>query len=556
MAQHKTIEKKQQKKRSSQKPPSLIFARFRPYVLFLILFVDILVVISIRTNFLDIPYERDEGSYSYYGKLVLDGKIPYRDFEEQKLPGLFYSYAAVELVFGCTEKGVHIGFILINIMTIITIFFIGKLWFDDFVGCLAAVSASILSIMRSMSGFTVQSEHVVVFYACAGLLLLLYGIHRKNNLLVYLSGLLFGLALFTKTNALFFCLFAFVVILYPSTDDAGGTMKSRLLRVGIITGGMMTIACIFSVYLMMHGAFDGMVYWSYTYPRKYVSEMPFSEGLVQLKNRLLSFFYEAKLLLPIAILGCAALSFIRCGRRRKAILFAFLALSLLAVVPGFYFYGHYFLMTVPVLSIFIGLAFKFMRGKLENHSQSTAFLAAAGLFAIVMGFTLSDSREYFWNPNFMKIIRDSYGENPFPEAKVIADFIHNHSSKQDKIAMIGSEPEIYFYSERDCPSRHSYFSFMVNDVPESVQMQNEYIRDIERDKPRYMIVFKHPLSTNASPNAKPVISDWLTPFLNKYYKLVGIADMISPTETKYVWYQDLLRYQPNGQFTIFTLERI
>ena len=40
------------------------------------------------------------------------------------------------------------------------------------------------------------------------------------------------------------------------------------------------------------------------------------------------------------------------------------------------------------------------------------------------------------------------GTNPFPESVKIGDYIREHSNPDDKIAVLGSEPQIYFYSKR------------------------------------------------------------------------------------------------------------
>src|SRR5687768_6550087 len=61
-------------------------------ICFIGLLLLVFIVVVIRSKFLSIPYERDEGAYSYYGKLLLEGKIPYKDFYEQKLPGIFYFF--------------------------------------------------------------------------------------------------------------------------------------------------------------------------------------------------------------------------------------------------------------------------------------------------------------------------------------------------------------------------------------------------------------------------------------------------------------------------------
>lgn len=60
-----------------------------------ILLILVFITYSIRSKFYGIPFERDEGAYSYYGKLLLEGGIPYKDFYEQKFPGMFYFFAFI-----------------------------------------------------------------------------------------------------------------------------------------------------------------------------------------------------------------------------------------------------------------------------------------------------------------------------------------------------------------------------------------------------------------------------------------------------------------------------
>ncbi len=67
-----------------------------------------------RTNLLSLPFERDEGSYSYMGQLLLEGQKPYIDFYEMKLPGIFYCYAAIVGIFGKTQEAMHAGFAVVS----------------------------------------------------------------------------------------------------------------------------------------------------------------------------------------------------------------------------------------------------------------------------------------------------------------------------------------------------------------------------------------------------------------------------------------------------------
>jgi hypothetical protein len=45
-------------------------------------------------------------------------------------------------------------------------------------------------------------------------------------------------------------------------------------------------------------------------------------------------------------------------------------------------------------------------------------------------------------------VRMIYGPNPFSEAVRVAEYLQEHTNPTDTIAILGSEPEIYFYAHR------------------------------------------------------------------------------------------------------------
>src|SRR5450759_1239866 len=44
----------------------------------------------IRWRFVEMPLERDEGEYAYFGHLILNGITPYKEAYNMKLPGIYY----------------------------------------------------------------------------------------------------------------------------------------------------------------------------------------------------------------------------------------------------------------------------------------------------------------------------------------------------------------------------------------------------------------------------------------------------------------------------------
>ena len=53
-----------------------------------------LLVLSIRAPLMDLPLERDEGEYAYIAWRMDQGEMPYRDWFDQKPPGVFFAYQA------------------------------------------------------------------------------------------------------------------------------------------------------------------------------------------------------------------------------------------------------------------------------------------------------------------------------------------------------------------------------------------------------------------------------------------------------------------------------
>ncbi len=57
-------------------------------------------VVATRMCWSDIPLQTDTGIWAYFGSRLLDGALPYRDLWDNKPPGIAYTFAAVEWLFG------------------------------------------------------------------------------------------------------------------------------------------------------------------------------------------------------------------------------------------------------------------------------------------------------------------------------------------------------------------------------------------------------------------------------------------------------------------------
>src|SRR5438552_17849261 len=80
-----------------------------------------------------------------------------------------------------------------------------------------------------------------------------------------------------------------------------------------------------------------------------------------------------------------------------------------------------------------------------------------------------------------------YPESAFPESIRIGEYVREHTSPDDTIAVLGSEPEIYFYAKRHSATGYIYTYSLMEPQIYAQKMQQEMIREIEAARPKYLI---------------------------------------------------------------------
>ena len=123
-------------------------------------------------------------------------------------------------------------------------------------------------------------------------------------------------------------------------------------------------------------------------------------------------------------------------------------------------------------------------------------------------------------------------ESPFPESVRIADYLREHTTVDDTIAVLGSEPEIYFYSHRHSATGYIYTYPLMEPQKYARQMQEEMIREIERANPKYLVSVAMNDSWLQRPGSDPLIFTWANEYIAKNYVPAGFVNITS-TETEY-----------------------
>jgi hypothetical protein len=214
---------------------------------------------------------------------------------------------------------------------------------------------------------------------------------------------------------------------------------------------------------------------------------------------------------------------------------------------------------VPTVCISASAFIYFVNELLKNKfniQKSSQYIILTVL--VIFSFShLSALKKYYFNKNNFQLLRQVYGLNPFPESKVIADKLNTLMTPEDRLAVFGNEAEMYFYTNKISPSRFAGSGALLEfPVKKAESWQKEFIADVEKADPKYLVFYSHPISWLAHPDVKNLIFPWFDKFTAEKYNLFGYADMYDNT-TNYAWAPDLdmVNNPPKSQYKIFIFER-
>ena len=212
---------------------------------------------------------------------------------------------------------------------------------------------------------------------------------------------------------------------------------------------------------------------------------------------------------------------------------------------AFYLRAHYFLYLFPATALLIGIGFNSICLLIKKLRiiKLNSFITTATIL-IVFTYCLLDQRKFLFQTTPEDASRILYGGNPFPESLVIANYIKEHSSPEDKIAILGSEPQILFYADRISATKHIFTYYLMGNHPHSNIMHKEAMTDIELSKPPILINVVIPTSWLFQKDSKSMLFRWLDSFVSTHYKLAGIVEIQNTRNANYYWGKDVIKFSP------------
>jgi hypothetical protein len=458
--------------------------RGRKRQLFSLLAVAAATVVLRAPSFVYPIMDIDEGSYAAIACRMMAGGLPYRDGVENKFPAIFYLYTAVFGLFGRYDmRAVHAFAAAAALGTALAAGAIAANLArrrgagESAAGrarWLAAILYAVFSTTYEPKLLAANTELFSVLPASLAVLVYLRARGRPAAFLA--TGALAGCALLFKQVA------GLLLVALAADRLIRGVLRRDLRRsvtdVVLLGLGAFGIAAIVAVIFWHQGILRDAVFWSWTYIFHHY--MPAASASGGFMARLFKCF------LPFA-LAMSPLLFL--GRRvpwRGGALVVWLWLAAMtgAALVGGRMYGHYFLLTVPPLSVLAGVG---GADWLTAASTGERRRLAALVATMACGFLVAA-----W---LFRGATDSW-MGLHPDYRMASAYVRGRTQPEDRVFVWGWFPALYVDADR-CPASRFVYTHLLSGaraqggattrghlVPEAWPM---LLEDLERTRPAYIL---------------------------------------------------------------------
>jgi len=532
-------------------------------VVWLALGLILLAAAAIRVRLLDIPLDRDEGEYAYFGQLLLEGVPPYAAAYNLKAPGIYVAYSLILALLGQTTTGIHVGLIVVTSLATVLMFVLARSLAGATAGLVASALYATQALNPKILGFAAYAEHFVLLFVIAGSIVLRPLAQSRTPRRLVAGGILFGLSFLMKQSAAAFVLGAALYLFLSSADELAASdraaagdgrlapWRERLRAVALFLSGAVAPFVLVCLWLLLAGTLGTFLFWAFVYGSTYSASLSASFG--NLGGRFVAVAPSSSVTLMLAVIGVVALLRDRL-RARKSFVLLLAAASCVGFAAGLHFRPQYCLLLIAPLAIMAAVGVDALGRLIPPQPSGLRMAVPVVLVIAALAQPLYASRDVLFQLGPDQISRLIYGRNPFPESVPIARYIREHTQPGDRVAIVGSEPQIYFYAGRRSATGYIYTYPLMELQPYATGMQQAMIREIESADPRYVVFVRAVGSWLVRENSDKTVFGWFEQY-QRDLKRVGVIDIPSQQETVYRWGDDAATYAPRSDVWLMIFER-
>lgn len=329
----------------------------------------------------------DENVYYYMGKLIAEGKIPYRDFLYAHPPLQIYLIALIYKIFGFNVVALKL---VPLISTLISAFFVFRIAKEKFGNAEALISAALF-----LFGYSIMFNSAFSFGIEIAAMLLIVGFYFLWNKSNYaLSGLFLGLASITRLLSLIPIAVILFFVFFSNKKD--------FIKLSSV---------FFAVFLLVNGIFSfsfGNDYLVPVYKYHFLKSFGYKENFRE-------YFDIIKL---NWVLFASSLLFVFAKDKKKLSMPVFIsAVYLFFLIFLNKLFGFYFIMTFPFLALIGGYS---IAAIFETINLAKKWKIPAGVILFLI---------FLWNLSSDVMFLQKIGFLGFERGNDLVDFVNLNSNK-------------------------------------------------------------------------------------------------------------------------------
>jgi len=498
--------------------------------------IIVFLTLAIRVPLLNMPFQRDEGAYAYIAWRLGHHELPYRDWVDQKPPGIYLVYRlALDLPLE-PIRAVHAVGMLFSAASACALFFLARRFLSvPLAGC-AAVMFAILSADPRVEGTVANTELFMLLPLILSQWVFLSVVSevRCRIPLMVLSGVLTGIAVGFKQVA--GVNWFFLVALYPVFAAEGNRLRGTLAFAAWSAVGAASVWGLLVIYFFSQHGLGDFIYNVFTQNLGYIRTKPWVPSRSLCLRTLASLSHTQALVWALAVVGMVALGM---SGRTKWLLFlaGWLVASLIGVSASGFYFPHYFQQLLPVISLagVLGASAvcgaRFWRkvpawGRKAVLGVTLIILPAIAIYPFIFTYTPAEA------------VRNIYPDNYFAEMPEISRRIVQLTKPDDRVFIFGAEPEVLFYAQRVSATRYIYLFTLYGPYRNARERQIAVAEEIVHARPTAALYL--PNGYFYLPGTEQFLNQWSLSYLEKDFSpyayltmdQAGIGHIISTDDNR------------------------
>jgi hypothetical protein len=479
-----------------------------------VFFAIMVVTLAVRMPLLNIPLDRDEGEYAYIGWRMGLHELPYRDWVDQKPPGIFWVYRLALALPWEPVRAIHLAGALFAAVSAGALFLLARRFLDTFWAAAAGVLLGLLSSDPTARGNAASAELFMQLPLLLSLLAFfgaVTGGGRRQKFMV-LCGALAGLAaLFRQAAALHW---VFLVVAYPMFCEKGNRRRKTLVFAAwSAAGGLVVWGGVLLCFLFQH-AWHQFIHSVLFHNLDYIGIVSPKDRLAYFKDAVAGLFKSQAILWLFSVMAGAML-----WRRRPRKWFAFLLLWMMTSAVGVnasgYFLPHYFQSLLPALSLAAALG----ASGLENgrgQALGPNWPRRAALMGALAILPLMAMAPFLFRYSPKEAARRIYPGSAFAEMPGLGRRLAEATRPEDRVFVFGSEPELLFYARRASATRYIIMFPLFG--PYEDALENQTAVSLEVSKARPAAAFYLPNPVFYAPHIEHYLVRWSFGYLHENFQ--------------------------------------